>query len=207
MAIIFNGYHTMWCYVRDRQIVLHYARKGDRVTEGLSKKEYKRIWDGKAFNRFHKRKLGRHMMTFDAKKVMIGKCNCDDGNCPTAMHTGNAVLCLMPDGSYNAICCWTVSNFRTIDGKPIKKFISRIGNNGVPYAVAISETYTYFFMEEVAILNEDIPHHEHDYVHYWYYNEEEQREAAKPIPYNPTTLVCAEGDDEWQCSSVDHNSE
>ena len=91
------------------------------------------------------------------------------GHCPK--FTGNSILLKIGDKRYVFIG-HTIYEFSTKD--EITEYHSPVGNNDVPYPVAIGKNYVYFMIEDVYVakeLFEDFPQkytwHDHAYAKLW----------------------------------------
>lgn len=87
---------------------------------------------------------------FDSPKIFIGKSEAlefPDGK--VYPYTGNSILAELPDkpGHYVYIGM-KIREFSTIAKRKIVKYVSNMGNNGVPYPFAIDEKGSYYLMEE-----------------------------------------------------------
>ncbi len=59
----------------------------------------------------------------------------------------------LQDGSY-MIVGESVKTFKIPHGDTIRKYVSPVGNNDVPYPYAVGDKYTYLLIENVRIANE-----------------------------------------------------
>lgn len=112
---------------------------------------------------------------YTAKQVFIGKSPKNEMTKYSGGHgpkfTGNSILLKIGDKRYVSIG-WTIYEFSTKD--EITEYHSPVGNNDVPYPVAIGTDYVYFMIEDVYVakeLFEDFPKkykwHDHAYAKLW----------------------------------------
>ena len=112
---------------------------------------------------------------YTAKQVFIGKSPKNEMTKYSGGHgpkfTGNSILLKIGDKRYVSIG-WTIYEFSTKD--EITEYHSPVGNNDVPYPVAIGTDYVYFMIEDVYVakeLFEDFPKkykwHDHAYTKLW----------------------------------------
>lgn len=183
MAIVHNGNVAMWCYISNNKVEVFDCV--EPVIDGSDESRF--LWGDGYYNVYHESKLGEHVMTFRAEKIFIGHCDCseNDAHCGR-MRKGHGLLCEMSDESYICISGTCIHRFKTRENEKIVSLVSRVGNNGVPYPYAVSGLYTYFLMDDEAIENSRIPADWYPYD--WYYQEKEERKAAKPIRYDSETM-------------------
>ena len=131
--------------------------------------------------------------TFTPEKVFIGKSPLNDMTEFSAGHgskfNGNTVLLSLP-GNVNVVIGMNISSFKSV--APIKKYISPVGNNGVPYPYAIDSQGNYYLVyEDVTIKPITTPFVEymkntkHDpYTYYYENNKISGNLVYTPPPYN-----------------------
>jgi len=80
----------------------------------------------------------------DVKQVLVG----EDPTEPA--FKGNSLLLSMPQGRYVFVGD-LIYEFNTPDGDVIRQYWSRVGNNDVPYPVALGDSYAYFMLEHAYV--------------------------------------------------------
>ena len=86
--------------------------------------------------KYEKCKFDQPFLSFQSKHVFIGKSQDRDN------YDGNTLLLECEDNEYVYISGLEIVNFQIED--KIIDYISLMGNNMIPYAIAVGEKYTYF---------------------------------------------------------------
>ena len=121
--------------------------------------KYLVIIDGDVYvYKYEKCKFDQPFLSFQPKHIFIGKskiCSMTEssGANDSPDYDGNTLLLEFEDNEYVYISGLEIFKFKTDD--KIIDYISLIGNNMVPYALAVGEKYTYFLYYRYKFIEND----------------------------------------------------
>jgi hypothetical protein len=135
------------------------------------------------YDEYEKLKKGHYnelIKSYKTKKIWIGKHTEKDGYWNQKNSAGNSILAQLSNNRYLHIGA-DIYEFTTPDNDKIIKYFSKIGNNEVPYPIALGEKYVYQMLNRAYITrkafeNWDMTDAEWDNTAYILYGHDENKQ-------------------------------